>query len=324
MLNVSAVKNGKLVERASVEQLGSLLEDKEALVWVEITEPTDEDWQTVEREFGFHHLAIEDALKRNQRPKLDEYPDHLFLSVRLWTDFKGTSDTVSDITDEVDIFLGANYIVTSHWQPCSDIVEQRKRWLENPSGAPESAAFLLYMVLDTVVDTFFPAIDELTEEIDTLENQVYAPKKHIDWTDAMLVKKRLLLLRQVVAPTRDALNRLLRAEHALIPAELRIYFSDIYDHTLRQVEQVDLQRDIITGVMEAILAQVNNRLNEVMKTLTVWSIILMVNSMIAGIYGMNFANMPELKTHYGYFVVLGVMACVTGGLLVWFKRIKWI
>ena len=167
-------------------------------------------------------------------------------------------------------------------------------------------------------------LDALDLEIDKVETSVYTSKDMPDWTDALLLKKRLLVLRQVIAPTRDLMNHFLRAEQPLVPPELRIYFQDVYDHTLRQVEQVDLHRDIVTGVMDAMMAQVSNRLNQVMKTLTVVSIILMGNSLIAGIYGMNFVHMPELKTQYGYFVVLGVMAVLTVGLLGWFRKIKWI
>jgi magnesium transporter len=323
MLTAGTFRNGKIERELSSDQLTSALADPKALVWVDVFEPGEAEWESLESHFGFHHLAVEDARKQEQRPKLDEYGKFIFLSLRLWTGFHGATDDVTDATDEVDVFFGANYLVTIHRRDCSPLVEQRDRWLQHPNDIPLSSAYLLYMLMDMVVDTYFPAMDALDLEIDQVETSVYTSKEMPDWTDALLLKKRLLILRQVIAPTRDLMNHFLRAEQPLVPPELRIYFQDVYDHTLRQVEQVDLHRDIVTGVMDAMMAQVSNRLNQVMKTLTVVSIILMTNSLIAGIYGMNFVNMPELKTQNGYFVVLGVMVALTVGLLGWFRRIKW-
>jgi magnesium transporter len=167
-------------------------------------------------------------------------------------------------------------------------------------------------------------MDALDEQIDKLETAVYASENMPEWTDALILKKRLLLLRQIISPTRDLMNHFLRAEQPLVPPDVRVYFQDVYDHSLRLVEQVDLHRDIVTGVLDAMMAQVSNRLNQVMKTLTAVSIVLMTDSLIAGIYGMNFVYMPELHTRYGYFIVLAVMAVLTGGLVWYFKRIKWL
>ncbi len=324
MLSAGTFRNGQIERELSPEQLTEALADPRALVWVDVFEPGESDWKSLEKHFGFHHLAVEDARKQNQRPKLDEYGKYMFLSLRLWTGFEGAADNVSEATDEIDVFFGTNYLVTIHRRDCKPLLEQRERWLQFPGDTPVSSAYLLYMLLDMVVDTYFPAMDTLDLEIDAVETAVYTSKNTPDWSDALLLKKRLLVLRQVIAPTRDLMNHFLRAEQPLIAPDLRIYSQDVYDHTLRQVEQVDLHRDIVTGVMDAMMAQVSNRLNQVMKTLTVVSIILMTNSLIAGIYGMNFVNMPELHTKYGYFVVLGVMAALTVGLLGWFRRIKWI
>jgi magnesium transporter len=324
MLSAGVYRKGAIDRDITLEQLESSLRSRDSLVWVDVARSSEADWQTLETHFGFHPLAVEDAMKKEQRPKLDEYSSFLFLSLRLWVGFQGATDDVKDVSDEIDVFLGPNYLVTLHERDCAAVVEQRDRWLVKPGKAPVSPAFLLYMLLDTVVDSYFPAMDELDEEIDALETAVYGSSSMPEWSSALLIKKRLLLLRQLISPTRDVLNHLLRAEQPLVPAATRIYFQDVYDHTLRLVEQVDLHRDIMSGIMDAMMAQVSNRLNQVMKTLTVVSIILMTNSLIAGIYGMNFKNMPELSIPSGYPTVLGVMVALTIGLLWWFRRIRWI
>jgi magnesium transporter len=219
--------------------------------------------------------------------------------------------------------------------------ELRRRWkvLKASEGADTSAPghrlprtpdLLLHTLLDTIVDAMFPVMDRIDEQIDDIETQVYSAaagtagqQKPLDLVPALRFKKQLLLLRQTVAPLRDILNELLRMEEPLIQREMHAYFQDVYDHTLRLLEQIDLHRDIVGGVMDAIVAQTNNRLNQVMKTLTVISTMLMSASLIAGIYGMNFRNMPELQWQYGYFGALGLMVTVVALLAVYFKRIGW-
>jgi magnesium transporter len=167
-------------------------------------------------------------------------------------------------------------------------------------------------------------MDELDEELDAIEESVYSNGKTQHISSALLLKKKLLILRQTVAPFRDITNTLLRHEGVNMSDHLRPYYQDVYDHTLRLLEQIDLHRDILSGVMDAIIAQTNNRLNEVMKRLTSISTILMTSSLIAGIYGMNFEHMPELKFHYGYLMVICFMVVVSLVLVRFFKKIEWL
>jgi len=186
-----------------------------------------------------------------------------------------------------------------------------------------SPSFLLYVLLDTVVDGYFPAVDALTEAIEELEDKVYDDSATLDVKPALALKKHALLLRQTLSPIRDLLNQFLRTDQPLVAPVTRVYYLDVYDHALRLVEQVDLQRDILSGTLDAVMAQTSNRLNKVMKTMTGISTILMSAALIAGIYGMNFDNMPELHTRFGYFLTLGGMAVVSLGLAMFFRRIKW-
>jgi magnesium transporter len=335
------VCHGKTTERnLSLDQIPAVLnggngkQERKRVLWVDISAPTADDYRMLEGTFGFHPLAIEDARNRNQRSKVDPYDDYLFLSIRSWSGETAATDDLNDATKEIDIFLGPNYIVTIHDEPCGPLVETRRRWEQHPERMPEAQgnpAYLLYVLLDAVVDDYFPAVDAMDAEIDRVEMAVYAPEEkggrppdEIDLKPALRMKKHLLLLRQTIAPMRDVLNELLRTnDPRLIPPTLRIYLQDVYDHTLRLVEQVDLHRDILSGVMDAIMAQTSNRLNQTMKKMTGWSIILMTDALIAGVYGMNFKNMPELLRPNGYYGALAGMAVLTVFFILLFRRIRW-
>ena len=293
------------------------------MAWVDVIEPNEEDWRWLVETFGFHPLAIEDAQKQNQRAKADDYEGYLYLSVRYWIAFKRDAKSIPDLTDEIDVFLGENYLVTIHKRECPLIAEMRRRWERHPQRMPKEPSFLLYVLLDTVVDGYFLAVDSLTDAIDELEDKVYDDSGPLDIKPALAIKKQTLLLRQILSPIRDLLNQFLRTDQPIVAPATRVYYLDIYDHILRLVEQVDLQRDILSGTLDAVMAQTSNRLNKVMKTMTGISTILMSAALIAGIYGMNFENMPELHTRYGYFLTLGGMAAVSLGLVLFFRRIRW-
>jgi magnesium transporter len=352
MLSIDACEGAIARENISPEELGPLLlrqveeggKGRKPVLWVDVSAPGEEDWKMLAETFHFHPLAIEDARNQGQRAKVDTYDDYLFLSVRAWAGKKptlvGTAEerkeillkhafvTADELTHEVDIFLGPNYLVTLHNGNCEALAETRKRWRSHPESAPEalhgSPAYLLYLLLDAIVDDYFPAMDFLDEEIDDVEMAVYAPNPRLDLQPALILKKKLLLLRQAVAPMRDVLNSLLRTDDpALMPAGVRVYLQDVYDHTLRLTEQVDLHRDILSGVLDAVAAQTGNRMNQVMKKLTGISTILMSAALVSGIYGMNFKVMPELNTRYGYYCALGGMVAIAGGLTAYFKKIDW-
>jgi magnesium transporter len=310
-----------------------------SVAWVDMISPDESEWATLQHKFTFHPLAIEDAKQQNERAKLDEYDGYLFLSLRAWAAspvpaHKGDTphDDLLDVTAEVDVFLGDNYIVTIHDEGLPVVAETRRRWSrhfhhEDRLGERNRPAYLLYLLLDAIVDGFFPVMDAIDVEIDTLETAIYDDDSGND-TDtlksAIRLRKKLLLLRQTVTPLREVVNDILRTEdERLLPASLRPYWQDVYDHALRLVEQIDLHRDILGGVVDAYHAQSSNRLNQVMKTMTGVATILMSAALISGIYGMNFQFMPELTWRYGYFGALASMVGVAVLLTWYFKRIRW-
>jgi magnesium transporter len=295
------------------------LQDSQARLWLEGTQLTDDEWEFLTTHFPFHPLAIEDARQQGQRPKMDVYDDYLFVSAHYWS-------ATQESTVEMDIFLGKNYLIvlSAVEEPDSPLLTTRTRWERHPERLSHEIAFLFYALLDAIVDSYFPILDRFADEIEELETMIYAASLQLNITDALRLKKRLMVLRQAVTPLRDIVNQLLRIEDDILPASLRLYFQDIFDHTLRLTEQIDMHRDILSGAFDALVAQNGNRLNQVMKTMTALSTILMTVALISGIYGMNFDNMPELHHHNGYFWALGAMATSAGVMGLYFKKIGWI
>ena len=325
--------------------------ERSSVAWIDMVSPTDEEWTKLERTFHFHPLAIEDARKQDQRVKLDAYDGYRFLSVRAWVEPETPTDDLTDTTVEMDVFLGPNYLITIHDNSLPLVEDARKRWqrrAELDSGfAPGDAdpgdaliprsengttqrapAYLLYLLLDAIVDAFFPVMDKIDTEIDELEMSLYDHKPTgSDGTElkrAIRLRKRLLLLRQAVTPMREVINELLRDDDPnLLPLGLRAYWQDVYDHTLRLVEQIDLHRDILGGVVDAVMAMASHRLNQVMKTMTAVSTILMSAALISGIYGMNVQNMWLQNSPHAFNIIMGVMVFVAIALVWYFRRIKW-
>jgi len=305
----------------SPESLRAALTGLDTVLWLDVTAADQTDWVILQTTFGFHPLAIEDAKKQNQRPKVDQYPDHLFVSIPT-VDAACPPGELETI--ELDIFLGCNYIVTISDRSLPVLQEIAQQCTSAHQPLP-SAATLLYRILDTIVDDYFPAMDTLDTAIDVLEARAFSPGDPVPISETVRIKRDLIVLRRALAPMRDVINHILRtSDTLLIPASLMPYFHDVYDHTLRLVETIDLHRDLLTGVVDIILAQTSNQLNQVMKTMTAISTILMGCALIAGIYGMNFKHMPELEWPFGYAFCIGLMLTATTGLVWYFKRLRWL
>jgi len=305
----------------SLESLRAALTRLDTVLWLDVTAAEQQDWDILEATFGFHPLALEDAKKQNQRPKVDQYPDHLFMSIPTVSNMRAPGELEAI---ELDIFLGCNYIVTISDRSLPVLQEIAKQ-CTSAHQPPPSAATLLYTILDTIVDDYFPAMDTLDTAIDVLEARAFTPGDPVPISETVKIKRDLIVLRRALAPMRDVINHILRtSDTQLIPASLMPYFHDVYDHTLRLVETIDLHRDLLTGVVDIILAQTSNQLNQVMKTMTAISTILMGCALIAGIYGMNFKHMPELDWKFGYAFCIGLMLTATTGLVWYFKRLRWL
>ena len=225
---------------------------------------------------------------------------------------------------ELNIFLGPNYLVTVHSRPIRAVETAGRLWREWSDRAEHGAGLLAYLLIDSVVDDYLPLLDVLSERMDDLEDQIFGDFKPETIQEIFRVKKQLLFLRRTVTPLRDVFNTLLRREQPVFRRETHVYFQDVYDHLIRVADTIDTLRDMLSSTMDAYLSVSGNRMNMIMKRLTSVSTILMSVTLVAGIYGMNFDFMPELKWQFGYVFALLSMVGVGLGLYTYLKKANWL
>lgn len=292
----------------------------DSLLWVDVLAPTADDLRLLGEEFRFHPLAIEDAAKEWQRPKVDLYDGFLFIAFYAL----GFEDGRLCL-DGVNLFVGRNYLVTVHWRPLPALGEVAHRWRESAHAFQgNDTGALVYSVLDAIVDGYFPVVDAIGDRIDELEDAIFDRDGEAAQQAIFELKKDLLAARRVIAPERDVMNVLVRRDSPIFGSAAVVYFQDIYDHILRVADTIDGYRDLLANALDAHLSVVSNRLNQAMKTLTASSIILMSMTLVASVYGMNFAHMPELGWRYGYPSALGLMAAIGVVTYAIFRRIDWL
>jgi magnesium transporter len=305
-------------------QIDELRRQPDAIVWLDVERPEAADLDLLRDEFGVHPLAIEDVHRRGQRPKLDTYGDQHVVVAYEVPEIPDASGERRDGRREIHLFAGPGYLVSIRWDESPAIRQTMGRFESRPEATAKSVGALLYAVLDAIVDSYFPIIDELNDRVDALEAQLLGPSPDPEGLRELLVLKRSMLeLRRVVAPLRDVANALLRREVPIIDDESAPYFNDLYDHLVRVLDSLDLLRDLVAATLDANLAATNNNLNAVMKRLTAVTVIIMLPTLIAGIYGMNFAFMPELDWPAGYPMALLAMAIVVIGAIAYFRRHGW-
>jgi magnesium transporter len=307
----------------SIEQASEVKNNPDTILWLDLQNPTEEELAELGKQFKLHPLAIEDASHEHQRPKVEEY-EHFYFVVFYAINLNRENQELN--VGEIDMFLGANYLITVHDKPLHELDEVEQRWTRNVKQLEWGIGVLLYTMLDTIVDRYFPVVEELVDQVEELEDRLFAGDiRQITFTQQLLqLKKQFLALRRIAAPERDVLNVLTNRDNPLFDEHASIYFRDVYDHITRLADTVDLYRDQLGTTMDANLSIVSNDLNKVMRTLTAASIILMVDSLLAGIWGMNFINIPELHLQYGYFGALALMALLSILLILFFKYLRWL
>ena len=300
--------------------IGELLADRGSLLWLDIEDPAEDDLALLHDEFGFHELALEDALRRGQRPKVDEYEGYYFLVL-----YTAATDAERKVeTHEVHCFWGANYFVTLHQGAVPEILQAIARWAGGHEDRRHGVAYQVYTLLDAVIDGYFPVIDVIAERIDEVEAAIFAVPSHGTIHDIFELRRELVRTRHLLGPARDVLNELIRRDVPVFPRTLVPYLADVYDHSIRVMDALDLQRDLLSTAMDSRLSATANYLNQTMRTLTALTVGLMVPTLIAGIYGMNFDNMPELRWPGGYPLALGLMLAACAALWVLFKKARWL
>ncbi len=303
--------------------LSGLLEAKDGALWLDMAGPTDDDVRVLREVFHFHPLAIEDAAKQGQRPKIEEYEGYLFITVHA---VRSAAKRATDVTlDEIDLFFGPGYVITTHRDSVLALDEARARLARAPAPLRTGADYVLYTILDTVVDSYFPVIDALDEVLDRLEDRLFVRPTAQTLDRLFSLKRSLLHMRRVAAPMRDFFNVLTRREAAMVSPQTLTYLRDVYDHLLRITDLVDTHRDLLSGAMDIYLSVTGNRLNEVVRRLTVITSVFALLAVITGVYGMNFSRaFPSFEWRYGFPFTLGVMFVLVGALLALFRRLRWL
>ena len=279
------------------------------------------------RNIGLHHLALEDVINTGQRPKIDEYDEQLFVVMaHPLIDDEGENTSVYQLS----LFLGPNFVVSFHPGGKDHFDPIRKRLRDHVGRIRErGAAYLLYALIDLVIDDGFPVLEWLGDEIEELEEEMLETPTSAHLRRLYQLKRTLVILRRMLWPQRDVVSRLARGETACLSEETNIYFNDCYDHTIQIMDLIESYRDMATGLLDVYLSSVSYRLNEIMRVLTVIATIFIPLTFLVGVYGMNFRNdhspwaMPELSWYYGYPLVWLVMIVIAAGMLLLFRRRKW-
>ncbi|MGM9923523.1 MAG: magnesium/cobalt transporter CorA [Bacillus sp. (in: firmicutes)] len=285
--------------------------------WVDFNMPTEEESALLNSHFHFHPLAIEDCMLELQRPKLDYYENLSFLVLHAIH-----AQTLEAC--EIDLFISENYIVSFHFHQLEELDATWEIFQQKNDAFKHSPQEIGYKIIDKIVDAFFPVVQQIEDRLLAIENSDEVKRgKDTVITKTYTVRKDLLKLRQTILPMRDLIYRILESKRFIIQEQKRAYFQDIYDHLLKLSEMIESNRQLTADIRDNYISMNSFRMNNIMKTLTVITTIFMPLTFLAGIYGMNFVNMPELNWHYGYFIVLGIMAIGGIAMFLWFKAKGW-
>jgi magnesium transporter len=318
----AAYAGGRRLKDVAIEDISEVLKQPDQFVWIGLHEPSAELLHIVQQEFGLHDLAVEDAHRAHQRPKLERYGESLFAVVHTVSVDEQTRQLEFG---ETHVFVGRQYVVAVRHGPSSPYTQVRARAESVPHLLWKGPGFVLYALMDFIVDQYFPALDVLEDRLEQLEEAIFDDGVRRDTTEKIYeLKRELLKLKRAVSPLTDVTNRLMRFEVELIPEDMHPYLRDVYDHVIRINEMVDMLRELLTSALEANLSLVAVRQNEAMKRLAGWAAIIAVPTMIAGVYGMNFRFMPELEWSWGYPLVMLGMLGACGFLYMKFKRAGWL
>jgi magnesium transporter len=319
--NVLALRGSEIVENPP-ESIEALRARDDQVLWIDLVKPTPDAMARLASVFRLHPLAVEDALSRRQRAKAEEYDGFIFVTT--YAARRGDGEGEIEL-DEIDVFAGPGFVITVHDGMPAVLGEVRRRVTQAPRDLRTSSGFALYTILDVVVDSYFPVLDVIDDQIEALEDALFE-KPSSKTIDALFACKRSLLhLRRAAVPQRDMLNLLLRHESAMIGAPLHAYYRDVYDHVLRITETIDTHRDLLAGALDIYLSVTSNRLNAVMKVLTIVTAVFASLTVVSGIYGMNFERtFPPYAWRYGFVSVLGIMAGSIVAMLAVFRRLKWL
>jgi magnesium transporter len=324
IVNCAAYQAGCKVADIPLDQAGAWAAREGHFVWIGLFEPGEDEMRLVQRELGLHDLAVEDAHRAHQRPKLEEYGDGLFVVLRTasWNAEKKIVER-----GETHVFTGPRYVVSIRHGETGSYALVRGRCEATPGHLAMGPGFVLYAIMDFVVDNYFPVIGHVEDRVGNLEEGIFGTARaQRDVAQRIYeLKRRLIQIKRAVSPLVDVCNRLTRWDgHGLIPEDVRPYLRDVYDHVVRINDSVDGLRELLSSALDANLALVSIRQNEIMKTLAGWAGIVAVPTLLVGVWGMNFELMPELHLRFGYPLALGIIAGAMGAVYWRLKRAGWL
>ena len=306
----------------TIEEIAQALQDEKSLLWIDLSDIDDSDVDLLTTTFNLHPLTIEDFILPNARPKIENFNDYLYL---IMFSLEAPSHNQGKLkAHELDCCLGRNFLITYHNSSVGPLTACKEKVKKQSPIIRNGADMLLYSILDFCIDSYFPVIQEFDGDVDAMSDELFSDPSKETLRKIYNLRNSIMYLRRTIGPQADVINLVTRGDFPFILPANHIYFRNICDNLLRLNDLVGTSRDIITGAMEAYVSVISNRLNEIMKTLTVIATIVMPLTLIASIYGMNFKHMPELESKLGYPLVIALMAVITASMLFYFKRRKWL
>ncbi len=306
----------------TTEEVISLIKSFNGVTWINIDGLHDE--RSIEEICTFldiHKLSMEDILSVGQRPKLEEYRDYVQAVIKILTMDPGE---ISIEYEQISFILKGNLLVTFQ-EKTGDVFNSVRTRIKEKKGSVrrKGADYLLYALLDTVVDHYFLVLEDFGEKLEDLETVLLENPDKSTLNKLHSLRRETLLLRRSIYPLREMIGHFEKLDEPLISKEIKVFIRDLYDHTIKVIETIEVLRDMTSGLLDLYMNSASNKMNEIMKVLTIMSTIFIPLTFIAGVYGMNFANMPELRSQNGYFIILGVMFVVFIGMLIFLKRKRW-
>lgn len=320
LVSCVAYRNGEKLGDVDPADIHKYLDQPGCFVWVALRNPEPAELEQMQREFGLHPLAVEDARKGHQRPKMEEYGTSLFTVVHMIEE-----DGDDLLVGEVDIFVGPNYVLSARNRAQRGFQEVRTRSEREPELLRHGSGYVLYALMDAVVDRYFPILEKLENELEAVEERIFAdtsPRANIEALYAL--KQKLMVVKHAVAPLLEAVANLSGARVPTMCSGMQHYFRDIYDHLLRLNQMIESARETVSSATAVSLSMINLQESETMKRLAAYAALVAVPTLIAGIYGMNFEIMPELRWKYGYAAALILMVVIDAAVFLKLRKEKWL
>ncbi len=320
LITCAAYQDGRKLADLKSEEISNYVSRPDCFVWVALKDSAPEELASMQAEFGLHELAVEDAHHGHQRPKIDEYGDSLFVVMHT---VEAAGDEIN--IGEIDIFAGRNYVLSVRSHSERGLAEVRARCEREPELLRRGSGFVLYALMDAVVDRYFPVLDAMEDELERVEEKIFsgsAPRANIEALYAL--KQKLMLLQHAVRPLLEGAGKLYGGRVPPVCIDTQEYYRDIYDHLFRINQTIDSLRDMVTTAISVNLSLITLQENETTKRLAAYAALVAIPTMIAGIYGMNFTHMPELSWAFGYPLAIGIMASIDSYLFYRFRKSGWL